>query len=265
MVRALREVEDSDFPMDDGELEASDLDDDTDAPVTSEDPDRLYEDEAVSEAVGRIVAKHGAMNWEIGDEARKLRTVYGHGAVTRFARDLILAGIDTSEESVRTYALVARKYPRNTDRSAFVYWSLHSYVSKRGDRLEWIRRAEERQWTLSQLKAEVQRADLEEKIAQEKERGEPITRYSRTGGILGARSREPDPDPDPDPEPEPEPDPAVIRDWETFYQAFRDFEYRHLARKANAALMRARRMEQLERVKDFVDEVLYPDAYGPRF
>jgi hypothetical protein len=118
-------------------------------------------EEAVIEGIQARQQGDGT-NWRIGDLALQMETRYGEHTLETYAEAI---GVEYS--TLRVYKAVSAAYEFVT-RVTNVPWAHYREIYSREDRLDWLKKAAEGNWSRSQMVAEIQQADYERK--KEKER-----------------------------------------------------------------------------------------------
>lgn len=85
-------------------------------------------------------------NWRLGDLASQVQTTYGNGDMPKYAARVRLA-----YKTLLDYERVAQAYGFSLRNENLSWWH-HREVAPLPNRLEWLRRAEENNWTVEQLR-----------------------------------------------------------------------------------------------------------------
>ena len=109
-------------------------------------------EEAVSIGLELREAKDNSQ-WKLGDLAMQIDTVYGTDAIGKFAIE-----IGVNKKSLMQYRRISAAFPPEL-RVAILSHRHHLMLAPRPDRLEWLKKAEENNWSVLQLARELAIAD----------------------------------------------------------------------------------------------------------
>lgn len=112
-------------------------------------------EEAVSIGMELRLAKDNSQ-WDLGDLASKVETVYGTDAIGKLANDIGL-----NKKSMMQYRRVSQAFPPN-QRLDILSHRHHMILAPREDRLEWLQQAADNSWSTMQLTRELALADGKE-------------------------------------------------------------------------------------------------------
>ena len=109
---------------------------------------RISWEEAVSKGMELREVKDN-VQWELGDLALEVDTAYGQDSIGKFSND-----IGINKKSLQQYRRVSTAFPLET-RIAYLSHRHHLILAAREDRLEWLKKAADNNWTTTQLYREV--------------------------------------------------------------------------------------------------------------
>mgnify|MGYP001582717872 CR=1 FL=1 len=133
--------------------------------------------------------QHDASQWVLGDLALLVKTHHGERTLERYAQS-----IGVEHGTLENYGRVARAYEKPM-RIGNLSWYHHRLLAARPDRLEWLAKAAEHQWSTHLLQEQTHLADnppvpkdLPLRMAQKIQDGTPavdvVTEAVRTYGLL---------------------------------------------------------------------------------
>lgn len=105
-------------------------------------------EEAVSRGMELRSAKDNSQ-WDLGDLALEVRSHYGKDSLGKFANEILI-----NKKSLQQYRRVSAAFPPN-DRSPYLSHRHHMLLVARPDRLEWLKKSEENNFTVTQLEREL--------------------------------------------------------------------------------------------------------------
>lgn len=105
-------------------------------------------EEAVSRGMELRSAKDNSQ-WDLGDLALEVRSVYGKDSLGTFANEILI-----NKKSLQQYRRVSAAFPPK-QRSPYLSHRHHMLLAAKEDRLQWLKRAEENNLTVTQLEREL--------------------------------------------------------------------------------------------------------------
>lgn len=109
-------------------------------------------EEAVSRGMELRSAKDNSQ-WDLGDLALEVRSHYGKDSLGKFANEILI-----NKKSLQQYRRVSAAFPPNS-RSPYLSHRHHMLLAARPDRLEWLKKSEENNLTVTQLERELALSD----------------------------------------------------------------------------------------------------------
>lgn len=109
-------------------------------------------EEAVTKGQELRAAKDNSQ-WDLGDLSLEVDSVYGQDSLGRFANE-----IGMNKKSLQQYRRVSAAYPPET-RSPYLSHRHHLILAPRKDRFEWLEKAHDNNFTVTQLERELVIAD----------------------------------------------------------------------------------------------------------
>lgn len=90
-------------------------------------------------------------SWKLGDLAGQVETHYGEADIQKYAERIGVPPV-----TLRDYRRVAEAYEL-VERSTILSWGHHQVLSARNDRLKWLPRAAEADWSIAELRDELRK------------------------------------------------------------------------------------------------------------
>ena len=122
--------------------------------------DKMSWEQAISIGMQLREAKDNSQ-WQLGDLAANVEKKYGTNALEKFANE-----IGINKKSLQQYRRVALAFPKDK-RISFLSHRHHLILAARKDRFDWLEKAADNSWSVSQLQFEIKKsegkANIEEK------------------------------------------------------------------------------------------------------
>lgn len=96
--------------------------------------------------------KKDIVQWELGDLALQVATIYGEDKLGEFA-----GRIGINKNTLRRYRLVAKAFKKE-NRHSFLSFTHHLIVAAHEDKTFWLERASDNEWSCEMLEVEMKKA-----------------------------------------------------------------------------------------------------------
>ena len=109
-------------------------------------------EESVLQGIDARQQRDGAQ-WALGDLANELDTTYGDETLAKYAE-----AIGVERRRLMSYRTVARAFEKSV-RTENLPWSIYERLASRPDRLRWLKKAGNENWSVNKLREELYRQD----------------------------------------------------------------------------------------------------------